>query len=216
MKDIEKNDNSVDVIATPPKSRRKVLIRIVTEPRLDSGKIGKQYVEEMKERLDDSKFEKVILIGKSFTVGAKSDLGGDGIEFISKDESIVNLMDPAKLYKRIHVLVDNLCKIQCGRIPKSEKQCKGYNPNPSECPTCKGTGNIKRKGRKTICPDCGGKTIEPTYTCDVRVISDNADFHFEKGWVNLLQNDIEQLLKIQLEYTPTPKLSEKILKVQKK
>ena len=30
--------------------------------------------------------------------------------------------------------------------------------------------------------------------CKVRVISDNATFHFENGWVSLLKNDFKQLL----------------------
>lgn len=214
VKKIEKNDNCVDVTTTPPKSRDKILIRIVTEPHLDSGRIGKQFVEEMGEDLEDEDFEKAVLIGKSFTGGAKSDLEREGIEFInSKEESALNLIEPFKLYPRIQVLVDNLCKSRCGEIPKSEKQCKGYNPKPRKCPTCKGTGTIKKKGREVTCPDCRGKAVESKYTCDIRLISDNADFHFEKGWIALLQHDLKQLLTIQLTHTSKPKLSEKILEV---
>ena len=35
--------------------------------------------------------------------------------------------------------------------------------------------------------DCKGN-------CRVRVISDNASFHFEQGWINLMKKDLKQLL----------------------
>jgi hypothetical protein len=37
--------------------------------------------------------------------------------------------------------------------------------------------------------DCKGN-------CRIRVISDNASFHFEQVWVNLMKNDLKQLLAI--------------------
>jgi hypothetical protein len=37
--------------------------------------------------------------------------------------------------------------------------------------------------------DCKGE-------CRVRVISDNASFHFEQGWVNLMKKDLKQLLAL--------------------
>lgn len=33
--------------------------------------------------------------------------------------------------------------------------------------------------------------------CKIRVISDNATFHFESGWIQLLKNDFKQLLMLQ-------------------
>jgi len=44
--------------------------------------------------------------------------------------------------------------------------------------------------------DCKGY-IDGHYTCDVRLISDNADFHYEKGWVNFLERDLVKLLAIE-------------------
>ena len=43
--------------------------------------------------------------------------------------------------------------------------------------------------------DCEGFS-DGQYSCKIRLISDNADFHFEKGWVNLIQNDLEQLIGV--------------------
>lgn len=41
--------------------------------------------------------------------------------------------------------------------------------------------------------DCNGYS-RGGYTCEVRLISDDALFHLEHGWTNLLQNDVRRLL----------------------
>ncbi len=46
--------------------------------------------------------------------------------------------------------------------------------------------------------DCKG-FVDGHYTCNVRLISDNADFHHEKGWVNFLERDLVKLLSIKKE-----------------
>jgi len=43
--------------------------------------------------------------------------------------------------------------------------------------------------------DCKGYS-HSHYSCKIRLISDNAQLHFERGWTNLLQNDLKQLLTI--------------------
>ena len=43
--------------------------------------------------------------------------------------------------------------------------------------------------------DCKGYS-DNHYSCKIRLISDNAQLHFERGWTNLLQNDLKQLLII--------------------
>lgn len=42
--------------------------------------------------------------------------------------------------------------------------------------------------------DCKGKDSNGHYSCKIRVISDNAAFHFERGWTRFLENDLMQLL----------------------
>ena len=44
--------------------------------------------------------------------------------------------------------------------------------------------------------DCKGKDSNGHYSCKVRLISDNASFHFERGWINLLQGDFERLIAV--------------------
>jgi len=44
--------------------------------------------------------------------------------------------------------------------------------------------------------DCKG-FVDGRYVCDVRLISDNAGFHFERGWVGFLERDLAKLLAIE-------------------
>ena len=43
--------------------------------------------------------------------------------------------------------------------------------------------------------DCKGYS-KGSYSCKIRLISDDASFHFERGWTNLLQNDLKRLLTV--------------------
>lgn len=43
--------------------------------------------------------------------------------------------------------------------------------------------------------DCEGFS-EDHYSCEIRLISDNASFHFQRGWTNLLQRDFGQLITL--------------------
>ncbi len=44
--------------------------------------------------------------------------------------------------------------------------------------------------------DCRSQS-DDCYSCKIRLISDNASFHFECGWTKLLRNDLMRLLAIQ-------------------
>lgn len=44
--------------------------------------------------------------------------------------------------------------------------------------------------------DCKGH-LNGNYSCKIRLLSDNASFHFERGWTDALQKDILRLLSIQ-------------------
>ncbi len=44
--------------------------------------------------------------------------------------------------------------------------------------------------------DCKG-CADGHYSCDVRLISDNASFHFEMGWEGFLERDLARLLAIE-------------------
>ena len=44
--------------------------------------------------------------------------------------------------------------------------------------------------------DCKGY-VDGHYACDVRLVSDNASFHFEHGWTDFLEKDLARLLAIE-------------------
>jgi hypothetical protein len=44
--------------------------------------------------------------------------------------------------------------------------------------------------------DCKGH-VDGSYSCDVRLISDNASFHLEQGWISFLERDLAKLLAIE-------------------
>ncbi|MFB0514577.1 MAG: hypothetical protein ACETVQ_03270, partial [Candidatus Bathyarchaeia archaeon] len=44
--------------------------------------------------------------------------------------------------------------------------------------------------------DCKGY-VDGNYSCDVRLISDNASFHLEHGWISFLEKDLAKLLAIE-------------------
>jgi hypothetical protein len=46
--------------------------------------------------------------------------------------------------------------------------------------------------------DCKG-FVDAHYSCDIRLISGNADFHYEKAWVKFLERDLVKLLTIEKE-----------------
>ncbi len=44
--------------------------------------------------------------------------------------------------------------------------------------------------------DCKGY-VDGSHSCDVRLISDNASFHLEQGWISFLERDLAKLLAIE-------------------
>jgi hypothetical protein len=78
-----------------------------------------------------------------------------------------------------HSFTDILSAIQSKMIELCESKCGKY---PSTEDECKGY----RHGK---------------YSCVVRKISDDADFHAERGWISLLYSDFSKLIKIKGENT---------------
>lgn len=45
--------------------------------------------------------------------------------------------------------------------------------------------------------NCKGKNPDGAYSCDVKLISDNAVFHFKRRWIKFLRKDLMRLLALQ-------------------
>jgi hypothetical protein len=58
-------------------------------------------------------------------------------------------------------------------------------------------GQYVNKLCKVKCGRIPEKESDCQGNCKIRIISDNASFHFENGWIRLMKNDLKQLLALQ-------------------
>lgn len=111
-----------------------------------------------------------------------------------------------EIYFEIQRLVEECCRLKCGKVPEAESDCKGKNTYV-ECPLCHGNKIIlyysRRWGNRSVkCSRCGGTgKILKAYTCPARRISDNADYHREMrrrsySWMKLLEEDLIGLKEV--------------------
>ena len=212
---LHKSEEAIDIKASDPDSDETVLMHIVTKSNLKSGGIGVKKVEATEQILEEPGIDKVIVFGERFTNAARMKLREDSIEFFSKNHRIVSTLNHQELYSRLLDCINELCEMKCGYIPKSEAECEGYSETPITCSFCGGIGKLPKSPRyyrEQSCPICGGVGLkENHYSCKVRLISDNTDFHFERDWIRLLQTDLSSLLQIlrtlkteQEEWLPLP------------
>jgi hypothetical protein len=187
------DDETIDITASKPDSEETVLMRIVTESTLKSNGVGVEQVEEAKQILEEPEVDRVVMFGKSFTQAARNTLRDDGIAFFSTDQRFISTLAPPELYATILECFDELCQIKCGHVPQSEAECAGYSAESNPCTLCGGRGRTNEDG----CPRCAGTGLRAThYSCRIRLLSDNADFHVRQGWKPLLQHDLVSLLKM--------------------
>ena len=117
-------------------------MHIVNDSDLKSGGIGSDQISAIEEKLDEKDVDKIIVFGKKFTKSARDELNEVGIEFFSSEGSIISSQNPEKLYIRTQNMMNNICKIQCGKIPQNESECKGYSKHEIMCKKCEGEGKL--------------------------------------------------------------------------
>ena len=192
---VKKSENAIDIKVSKPDSDETVLMHIVTHSELGSDTVGVDEARTIKQLVDKEDVDKLIVFGQGFTKAAGRALKEEDIEFFSDEKKVLSVIPPIKLYSTVNDCVNQLCQTKCGSVPKSASECKGYSEDPIICSSCGGSGKID--GRNRFCKTCGGTGFRNQhYSCKVRLISDNADYHKEKGWLNLLQNDLLSLIKI--------------------
>jgi hypothetical protein len=190
---LRRSKAKIDIKASKPNSDETVLMRIIPKSNLAKNAIGVDEIRRMKTSLEEQDFDKVILFGNRFTSSAQKEMKDDDIEFFSTTMRIVSTLNKQELYSSVIECVNELCQIKCGHIPQSEAECKGHSEAPIQCSLCGGSGRTN----DFRCPMCSGTGFRATqYSCYVRLISDNADFHAKHGWMTLLQNDLSSILKI--------------------
>ena len=156
-----KNDHWVDFTASDPTSEEKILLRVI-DTKQATNYIGVDAVRKILETMQRQQFGKAVLVGRRFTDAAQLEMSEKNVQRISEDYMPPVL--PERIFLTINEHVNNLCKMNCGKVPQQETECTGFS-----------------KGTK----------------CGIRTISDNAAFHFERGWIPLLRNDLKKLVSMQ-------------------
>ena len=161
---INEEIGSIDYVASDDNHGKK-LLRLIIDPQLNLSKADMKKTTKIVKSLEKEDFEDVVIMAEEFTESARGLLREKKIKYISPDTkprySVFELMDA------IQRLTHELCRAKCGRVPKSESDCEGYQDHK--------------------------------YTCPARRISDNSDFHAERGWVSLLIKDFSTLVKLRIE-----------------
>ena len=190
QKSLTKSENAITIKASKPDSDGTVLMYIekMNTMDIDRAKAAMQL-------LDEEEVDTLIVFANKFTTAAKAKLNKRGIECFTEKLNISTVIPLKQLYSTVIDYANQLCILKCGAIPKSESECKGYSANSIVCSSCGGSGRME--GRNQLCNICLGTGFRNQhYSCKVRLISDNADYHQGNRWINLLQNDLLALIKM--------------------
>jgi hypothetical protein len=199
VEEVSQNPSTIDIETLPPDSDETVMMRIITKTDYKNNGVGVDTVEATGQLLAKPDIDKVIVFGNRFTASAQSTLQEEGIEFFSPNQNILSALDQHELYNSILRYVNELCRVTCGSAPQSRSDCTGFKKQIIPCPECNGRGKLERTASKypPYCTACGGSgEKESKYTCAIRLISDNADFHYRKNWRRLLHKDLLDLVDL--------------------
>ena len=187
---VKKSENAITIKASKSDSDKTVLMYIVTSKTMDIDQANAALQILEKENVD-----KLIVFANQFTAAAKAKLNKSAIECFTEELNISTVIPLRHLYSTVIDYVNQLCTLKCGAIPNSASACKGYSAITIECSSCGGSG--RREGKYRLCNICLGTGFRNQhYSCNVRLISDNADYHQGNRWINLLQNDLLALIKL--------------------
>lgn len=200
IEEISQTASTIDIQASSQDSDEAILMHIITQTDHQNDGVGIDTVKETEHLLTQSEVDKVIIFGHRFTESAENQLHEKNIEFFTTSKNILSILNHQELYNTIFKYVDILCCKTCGSVPKSMSDCVGYAQQITSCPRCQGQGKLVRTASQKYapyCPECGGSgETESKYRCPTRLISDNADFHFRKGWRRLLHDDLVSLIEL--------------------
>lgn len=148
------------------------LLRVVLNKKSRESKATMETVKNTMVSMEGGGYKQAFIIAEDFTYGAKKLIRDtEHLDYISRDKE-----SPHSFMEILYAIQRNtieLCESTCGKAPTTEDECKGYSKD----------GPFRR------------------YNCQVRHISDDADFHAERGWILLLYSDFSKLIKIKGEST---------------
>jgi hypothetical protein len=135
-----------------------------------NSKASSDSIENTAEKLEKEGYNEAIIVAEAFTKTAKKMITeSDNLNYISNEGRTP--YSTSQLLYAIQQKTWELCEMRCGKIPIEKGDCTGYHEDDS------------------------GKH----YSCPVRRVSDDADFHAERGWKTLLVADFNNLIKLQRE-----------------
>ena len=199
IEEASQTPSTINIQVSHPNSENTIMMQIITQTNYKNNGVGVDTVESAEQLLAKPDIDKVIIFGTRFTESAQNELRDKGIEFFSPTQNILLSLNHQELYNTIFKYVDALCINKCGSTPQSSADCIGYTKQITLCPTCDGRGKLARTSSKYVpyCPKCGGSgKQESNYRCPIRLISDNADFHYRKDWGRLLYKDLLSLIDL--------------------
>ena len=200
IEEISKTPSTIDIQVSHSDTNETTIMHIVTQTDHQNNGLGVDTVKDLQQLLTKPNISKVIIFGHRFTESAQNELHDQGVEFFSPTQNILSILNQRELYSTIFKYVDKLCYNKCGSVPQSSVECSGYKKQGTPCPRCNGQGKLERTSSQKYmpyCPTCGGSgEKESKYRCPIRLISDNADFHFRKNWRRLLHDDLISLLDL--------------------
>jgi len=160
LKGVNDEIGILDYVASVANQERR-LLRVMTNPKVYTDEITRTINSLEKENYDE-----VVILANDFTKGAENLIEKkERLSYISSDMG--HQYSIFELNYAIEKKTWELCKLICGKPPKSESGCKGYQYGE--------------------------------YTCKVRRISDEADFHSGRKWLWLVMNDFSKLVALQRE-----------------
>jgi len=153
---------SIDYVASIDGDKKK-LLRVIIDPKVNVSKANTDTIRTIKAFLENENYDEAVILAEEVTQGAKS---------LIRDKKNLRYISPglerpysiSELIYAIQKKTSELCKLRCGKIPKTEEDCKGYQ--------------------------------DGEYTCPARRISDDADFHADRRWLQLMMNDFLKLVTL--------------------
>jgi len=141
--------------------------------------------------LDEASNEKILLR----VVNSKSSSGVVGIDTVRKMWEVMEREDYDKGFLLGKRFTDAAKQemVQKGIQRISERYMPTFNPERLFLRI----NHYVNKLCKTKCGKIPQKESDCQSNCRIRIISDNACFHFEHGWTSLMKNDLKQLLSLQ-------------------
>lgn len=128
---VDKESGSVDYVSQS-EGVEKMLLRVIIDPEINVSRADTDTIRTTKEFLENEKYDEAIVLAEEVTQGAKRLIRDvKNLHYISPDlERPYTVSD---FIFAIQKKTGELCKLRCGKVPKTEKDCKGHQDGEYMC-----------------------------------------------------------------------------------